>query len=103
MRRSQQVLAVVVVTTALYADHVAAAHAPAPVATTHQRAPRLAVRFVHRLTQSFRQAVPVTAPREDRSARLVVQAGPRPLGDQSLDVVSPPLSPFEFRLPPPVL
>ena len=106
MKRTRQVLAVVVVTTALCADRAAAA---APVvlgigsARSHATGGRqtLAGRLVSRLSQTFRQAVPGAAPVQARQATPAVAVTPRALADQSLGVQSLPISPFQFRLPPP--
>jgi hypothetical protein len=106
MRRTRQVLAVMVVTTALCADRAASA---APVvfggATTRSHAAggrqTLAGRLVTRLSQTFRQVVPSAAPLQARQVTLAVTLAPRALADQSLGVPSFPISPFQFRLPPP--
>ena len=101
-RATRQVLAVVAVTAALCADQVVAA-APASGAEARQVA-SLASRFVNRLSQSFRRTVVAELPRPvsepvGRTRHLV----------QRLDstvrapAAHPTLSPFQFRLPPPVL
>ena len=106
---TRQVLAVVVVTTALCADRAATA-APAVHANpagrsqaVHGSGLNLAGRLVSRLSQTFRQVVPSAAPVQVRQPRPAAPAQPVPLADQSLDVQPPPISPFQFRLPPPVL
>ena len=92
----------VVVTTALCADRAAAA-APAPGPQTAQAAGlSLAGRLVTRLSQTFRRVMPSSAPLEARQPRPVAPAQPERLADQSLHVQLPPISPFQFRLPPPV-
>ena len=91
----------VVVTTALCADHVAAA---APAARVSVRAqPSLPARLVNRLSQSFRRVLPSAVPAQARRPEVANPAAPDHLTDQSMSVQSPPLSPFQFRLPPPVL
>jgi hypothetical protein len=106
MRRTRQVLAVVVVTTALCADRAAAAapmlvgSAPGRSHTTGGRQ-TLAGRLVDRLSQTFRRVVPSAAPVQARQVTPVATAAPRALADQSLGVPSLPISPFQFRLPPP--
>lgn len=92
-------------TTALCADHVAAA-APvvrAPVAARDPVPPvvQLAGRIVSRLSRSFSQAVPHRLPHEARRPDAAVGQVPARPADQSLSVAPPPISPFQFRLPPP--
>jgi hypothetical protein len=99
MRRTRQVLAVMVVTTALCADRAAAA-APIVVASTSTR-PTLAGRLVDRLSRTFRQVVPSAAPVQARQVTVAPTTAAPLLADQSLGVESLPLSPFQFRLPPP--
>jgi len=104
-RATRQVLAVVVVATALCADHVAAA-APfvrAPVAARDPVPPvvQLAGRLVNRLSRSFSRTVPHRLPHEARRPDAAVAQAPAKPADQSLSVVPPPTSPFQFRLPPP--
>jgi hypothetical protein len=99
MRRTRQVLAVMVVTTALCADRAAAA-APVVVGSTSAK-PTLAGRLVNRLSRTFRQVVPSAAPVQARQVTVAPTAMAPLLADQSLGVQSPPISPFQFRLPPP--
>lgn len=99
-------------TTALCADQVAtAAAAREPVGRISRvtdltsdvagLASGLAGRLVSRLSQSFRGVVPSAAPLQARQPKpAVVTPAPRP-ADQSARVQPPPLSPFQFRLPPP--
>jgi hypothetical protein len=108
MRRSRQVLAVVVVTTALCADHVASAAALARepmgaigrVAEVADLASGLAGRFVNRLSQSFRRSVPAIVAVQSRQPRPAVTAIPAPQ-DPAADVQPQSFTPFQFRLPPP--
>ena len=97
----------VVVTTALCADRAAAA-APVLVggATSRSNAAAggrltLAGRLVDRLSQTFRRVVPSAVPVQSRQVNAAVPVVTKALADQSLDVHALPLSPFQFRLPPP--
>jgi hypothetical protein len=97
-RRTRQVLLALTVTTALCADQVAVA---AP--TMRPQVANLAGQIVNRLSRSFRQAVTVELPVH---ARRRESQPSRP----GLSVVAPiadlphrPVSPFQFRLPPPAL
>ncbi len=96
LRATRQVLAVVAVTTALCADRVAHA-APAarlPVA-------EMAGRLVMRLARRLRRVVATVLPWQVRQ-RGVAQAR-RPVLAYAYAFVAPrPLSPFQFRLPPPI-
>jgi len=98
-RKHRQVLAVLAVTTALCADRATAA---AP--TVRPQVSQLAGRIVSRLTQSFGRTVAgATQVLEQRSptARVTVRTVAA-----SNDLLAPahrPLSPFQFRLPPPAL
>ena len=97
-RRTRQVLLALTVTTALCADQVAVA---AP--TMRPQVASLAGQIVNRLSRSFRQAVPVELPvharqREGQTARPELSSvAPR------IDLPHRPVSPFQFRLPPPAL
>lgn len=98
MSRTRQILAVVAVTTALCADHVASA-APA------QRGPvaEMAGRLVTRLTQTFRRVVPSAVRSPVRQPRLAAQTSPLAVASAPASPVRQPFSPFQFRLPPPTL
>jgi hypothetical protein len=94
------VIAAVVVTTALCADHLAVAAPSRKPQETNGFAARLAVRF----TQNLRRAIandlscrPVFRGLNDRPAD--VRSIPQP---QTPLAVHPPISPFQFRLPPPL-
>jgi hypothetical protein len=109
MRRTRQVLAVVVVTTALCADHVASAAAVARepmgaigrVVEVADLASGLAGRFVTRLSQSFQRSVPAIAAVQTRQPRpAAVAAIPVPQ-DPAANVLPRNFTPFQFRLPPP--
>jgi hypothetical protein len=99
-RRHRQVLAVLAVTTALCADQVTAS---AP--TLRPQVAELAGRIVTRLTQSFGRTVTDAAQVLPRQRVLTGRTAPRsflasvgvpPFAHQ-------PISPFQFRLPPPAL
>jgi hypothetical protein len=102
MRATRQVLAVVVVTTALCADRAAAAAPLAGPEAVQVTGLNFAGRLVSRLSQTFRRVIPNSAPLEARQPRPAAPAHPERLADQSLHVQPPPISPFQFRLPPPV-
>jgi len=109
MRRTRQVLAVVVVTTALCANHVASAAAVARepmgaigrVAEVADLASGLAGRFVTRLSQSFQRSVPAIAAVQSRQPRPALVATVRPPQNLAANVQPQSFTPFQFRLPPP--
>ena len=96
-RKTRQVLLALTVTTALCADQAAAA-APA----LRPQVANLAGQIVNRLTRSFRQSVtvdlPVHARRRDAQPP---RPAPAPVASPD-DAAHRAVSPFEFRLPPPV-
>ena len=98
MSKARQIFAVMAVTTALCADHVASA-APA------QRSPvaEMAGRLVTRLTQTFRRVVPSAVRSPVRQQRLAAQTSPLAVASAQASPVRQPFSPFQFRLPPPTL
>jgi hypothetical protein len=109
MRRTRQVLAVVVVTTALCADQVATAAVGArePIGTIGRvsevadLASGFAGRFVCRLSQSFQRSVPAIVSVQARQPRpAVVAALPHP-SETAACVLPQSFTPFQFRLPPP--
>jgi hypothetical protein len=96
MQRSRQVIAVTLVAAALCADRVAVA---APVLRPQHKA-TAAERLVTRLTTSFRRVIPavkVIAVRCDGQAVEFAIIAP-----EDVSIRPQPISPFEFRLPPPV-
>jgi len=98
MSKTRHILAVVAVTTALCADGAVSA---APAA--RPQVGEMAARLVDRLSRPFRQTVAnvLRAPaRQDRPevAPKRVEPAPAPAVAVHCD-----LSPFQFRLPPPVL
>src|SRR5437763_17192377 len=95
-RKTRQVLLALTVTTALCADQVAVA---AP--TLRPQVAELAGQIVTRLSRSFRQSVNVELP-------VHARRHPAPPVRTELSVMTPaesvphrPVSPFQFRLPPP--
>jgi len=109
MRSTRQVLAVVVVTTALCADHVATATAAARepigaigrVSEVADLASGLAGRFVTRLSQSFQRSVPAIVAVQTRQPRpAILVAIPVP-SYPAANVQPQAFTPFQFRLPPP--
>jgi hypothetical protein len=95
-QRTRQVLLALTVTTALCADQVAVA-APA----MRPQVSQLAGRIVTRLTRSFRQVVTVELPVHARQ-RWGEPARPELSAvAPATDVPHVPVSPFQFRLPPP--
>jgi hypothetical protein len=97
-RKTRQVLLALTVTTALCADQVAVA---AP--TMRPQVAELAGQIVTRLSRTFRQTVSVELPVHARTRAVAPsrdeQSPPASFGD----VPHRPVSPFQFRLPPPTL
>lgn len=87
-----------VVATALCADRVAAA---APVARSPVR--QMARQLATRLTVGFRRVVPVARVHEARQENLTAAVAITPSEPVLAFVQRAPLSPFQFRLPPPVV
>ena len=99
MRKSRQVLAIALVTAALCADRAAVA---APAAITAPVA-RMAVNLGNRLTSRLSAGVAATIFLQ-RFGIGGPQICQRPTNDQTaIDIRPVQLSPFQFRLPPPVL
>ncbi len=95
-------MAVVVVTTALCADHVAIA-APTSCAESHEIA-GMAGRIVSRLAQHLRRVIPTAVRSPDHVGAKASQEIETEARPASLPVPARPgFSPFQFRLPPPVL
>jgi len=102
-RSTKQVLAVMLVATAMCADRGLAAPAgrlpiEVPVARASQTS-----RWIDKLSRGFSRSVAVVLPRrDDRAGRFasVVVAAPAP---SSADPVHLPVTPFQFRLPPPAI
>ena len=96
LRATRQVLAVVAVTTALCADRVA--HA-APAARTQTI--ELAGRLVMRLAQRMRRIVAAVRPWQERLRGSALPTRRPALVPVPATVARRPISPFQFRLPPP--
>jgi hypothetical protein len=96
-RKTRQVLLALAVTTALCADHVSAA---AP--TLRPQVAELAGRIVTKLSHSFRQSVHVELPENVRRDAPTVEKT-MAVAPASADLPYRFVSPFESRLPPPVL
>jgi hypothetical protein len=96
-QRTRKVLLALTVTTALCADQVAVA---AP--TMRPQVVELAGRIVNRLTRSFRQSVTVEMPVHARQ-RPGEPSRVEPSVVPQSEVPHRPISPFQFRLPPPAL
>jgi hypothetical protein len=97
-RRTRQVLLALTVTTALCADQVAVA---AP--TMRPQVAELAGQIVTRLSRTFRQTVTVELPVHARTRAVAPSRDERPSPASSDAVPHRPVSPFQFRLPPPTL
>jgi hypothetical protein len=103
MVRTRQILAVTLVATALAADRAIASTANAPVSPQGEASVMsVAGRIVSRLTSSFRRVVPAARVWESRQVEQIADTVPHACS-QNLFVSHTPLSPFQFRLPPPAL
>jgi hypothetical protein len=96
MRATRQVLAVVAVTTALCADRVAQAAPASPTQTIE-----FAGRLVMRLAQRMRRIVAAIRPWQERLRGIAAQIRQPALVLVPATVARRPISPFQFRLPPP--
>jgi predicted trehalose synthase len=97
MRKSQHVIAVTLVATALCADRVAFATPPvqAPVMQWAQR-------LASRLSGSFRRVVPAAKLFQQRREAMRIVPAPRIAAARRTIPVPLVISPFYFRLPPPL-
>jgi hypothetical protein len=102
-RSTKQVLAVMLVATAMCADRGLAAPAGrAPIEVPVAKASS-ASRWIDKLSRGFSRSVAVVLPRQDgRAGRFatVVVASPAPSPAHPVHL---PVTPFQFRLPPPVI
>jgi hypothetical protein len=98
MSRARHILAVVAVTTALCANHVVSA---APLPRPHVT--EMAARFVGRFSATFRRPAPRAIRTPDRFQVVTVQTPVvfKPVCDGA--AFQREFSPFQFRLPPPIL
>jgi hypothetical protein len=98
---SKRILAVMVVTAALCADHAVAA---APTARLEPaEIGNIAHRLVGRLAKNFRQVIPATRSWAIRRPGLAVSAPCTALREADPTASRSPVSPFQFRLPPPMI
>ncbi|HZL35915.1 MAG TPA: hypothetical protein VFC78_11435 [Tepidisphaeraceae bacterium] len=87
------------VATALCADQaVMAAPAARPQAAAIGQ---IASRLVGRLAQGLRRGMPAAVQQPRRQVRLAAPAPARSSVAQALPIAHTPISPFQFRLPPP--
>lgn len=101
MGRTRHILAVTLVATALCADRAVAATAAAPEAAARPTSGmmEMAGRLVSRLSSNFRRVVAtvrIYEPRSQQAAPSFERAIP-----ESAPIVQLPISPNQFRLPPP--
>jgi hypothetical protein len=96
-RKTRQVLLALAVTTAVCADHVSAASP-----SLRPQVAQLAGRVVAKLSNSFRQVVTVEMPVHARHRSVLAPAQVATVA-VAADVAHRFVSPFQFRLPPPVL
>ncbi len=97
MRTARCLVAATLVAVALCADRTVAA-APA----LRPEAVQLAQRLVNRLSVSFRRVAPVARFFADRQAGPAVVVVDRSVSLLDVPHVRLPISPFQFRLPPPI-
>jgi hypothetical protein len=97
-RKTRQVLLALAVTTALCADQVAVA-----TPTLRPQVADLAGQIVNRLSRSFRQAVSVELPLHARQRGTLQRPSAQRVSPVSAPIAHHPVSPFQFRLPPPTL
>jgi len=96
MKHARHVIAVTLMATAICADRVAPA-APAPTTTSH-----FASRLIERLSMNLRRVLPaVTLYQPRRFEPGIAVRRPPALADQGF-IPALRLSPFQFRLPPPL-
>ena len=107
MRRTRQVLAVMLVTTALCADRGAAALSISaqPQAKTQAESSSGSLRgsFLQRLSRTLGGRVSIVLHRQAFFGQSGIAVAPVRAVDGSVPVAHLPVSPFQFRLPPPSL
>ena len=102
MRRTRQVLAVMLVTTALCADRGAAALSVGQArAQTDSTRIVLTGSFLERLSRTLGRTVAVVLPRRAESVCRDTPIEPAVLTDQLPQPARLAVTPFQFRLPPP--
>ena len=97
---TRRVLAVMAVTTALCADRVAVV---SPGRPQRVEISQIASRLVSRLAQNFRRVIPAAFPEPTRQQGIADPVAPQFAAGSPVSLAHPPLSPFQFRLPPPLL
>lgn len=98
MRQTRTIVAVTLLATALCADRATAA-APAHRLDTAQSSGT----FAQRLTVSLRRVVPAMRFVPDRQQTFTMPAPARNMGDDQAVLPLAQGTPFEFRLPPPLI
>src|SRR5215218_180313 len=101
MNRTRQIVAITLVATALCADRAVASVAPAQL-RTEARVTSLAGRFASRLSSNFRRVVPAMRLCERARGDSTTSVVQRPAPVLAV-IAQQPISPFQFRLPPPAL
>jgi hypothetical protein len=99
MQKVQRAVAMTLVATALCADRAATA---APMLRPQTAVPA-AQTLVGRLTTCLRHVVPGVRLYQVRGEGRTAPANIRAVIPASIDITPPPISPFRFRLPPPVV
>ena len=101
MNRTRQIVAITLVATALCADRAVASVAPT-AQRTEARVTSLAERFARKLSTNFRRVVPAMRLCERSRGEAVASNSNRPAPMLAF-IAQQPISPFQFRLPPPSL
>jgi hypothetical protein len=97
MRHARHIIAVTLMATAICADRTVPAVAAEPPAV------HLAGRLIQRLSMNFRRVLPAANLYQPRRLTMrILAARPALFSDQALDLQNIRLSPFQFRLPPPI-
>ena len=101
MNRTRQIVAITLVATALCADRAVASVAPT-VVRHEARVTSLAERLVSRLSSNFRRVVPAMRLCERARGESITSIAQWPAPVLAF-IARQPISPFQFRLPPPAL
>lgn len=102
MNRTRQIVAITLVATALCADRAVATVAPVQAQRIDARVTSLAERFVRRFSSNFQRVVPAMRLCERSGGNALASITDRPAPAITF-VAQQPMSPFQFRLPPPSL
>jgi len=98
MRNARHIIAVTLMATAICADRVA------PAVPTEQPTVHLAGRFMARLSANFRRVLPSARLYQPHRGQFrMLDSRPSGFIDQSAGLMPVCLSPFQFRLPPPIV